>query len=398
MNTGPLSFRPTVACLCTVLLLGLTAQVAQAQAPSQTPRSGEPAPEARLEAVNEAINQIESWLTETRRQRSAEEAQLSNLAREINTIGQSISSNQDRIITLDNELTDQEQQQARLRTQNQSQRRQIAEVLRASYMAGNDSQLKLLLNQQDPAIAQRMMVYFEAFNSNRIEQIQRWQQTLDALAGNSAQLAANRAELDNINARLDEERAELERSQQQRTALITRLTEEMTQRGTELEQLQQDRVNLEALLEEINRIIVEIPAPEDLMPFADSQGKLPWPVRGELLARFGDAYGGGSLQRQGVIIAAEAGSPVRAVHPGRVVFADWMRGSGNLIIVDHGNSYISLYANQQSLAKQSGDWANPGEVLGLSGTDGGTGAPGLHFEIRRNSEALNPVDWLETLR
>jgi len=394
MNAVPLPFRQTVACLCTVLLLGLTVQVAQAQ----TPRSGEPAPEARLEAVNEAILQIESWLTETRQQRSAEEAQLSSLAREINTIGQSISSNQDRITTLDNELTDLEQQQARLRTQSQSQRRQMAEVLRASYMAGSDSQLKLLLNQQDPAIAQRMMVYFEAFNSNRTKQIQRWQQTLDELARNSAQLATNRAELDSINAQLDEERAELERSQQQRTALIARLTEEMTQRGTELEQLQQDRVNLEALLEEINRIIVEIPAPEDLMLFADSQGKLPWPVRGELLARFGDAYGGGSLQRQGIIIAAEAGSPVRAVHPGRVVFADWMRGSGNLIIVDHGNSYISLYANQQSLIKQSGDWANPGEVLGLSGTDGGTGAPGLHFEIRRNSEALNPVDWLETVR
>lgn len=387
MNAGPLPCRQTVACLCTVLLLALTALVAQAQAP-----------EARLAAVEEAITRIESWLTETRQQRSAEEAQLSNLAREINTIGQNISSNQDRIITLDNELADLEQQQTRLRTQRQSQRRQIAEVLRASYMAGNDSQLKLLLNQQDPAIAQRMMVYFEAFNGNRTEQIQRWQQTLDELASNSAQLATNRAELDSINARLDEERAELERSQQQRSALIARLTEEMAQRGTELEQLQQDRVNLEALLEEINRIIVDIPAPEDLMPFADSQGKLPWPVRGELLARFGDAYGGGSLRRQGIIIAAEAGSPVRAVHPGRVVFADWMRGSGNLIIVDHGNSYISLYANQQSLAKQSGDWANPGEVLGLSGTDGGTGVPGLHFEIRRNSEALNPVDWLETVR
>jgi septal ring factor EnvC (AmiA/AmiB activator) len=107
-------------------------------------------------------------------------------------------------------------------------------------------------------------------------------------------------------------------------------------------------------------------------------------------------FGAGQLRRHGIVIAAETGSPIRAIHPGRVIFSDWLRGSGNLLIVDHGNAYISLYSHNQQLLKQSGDWVNRGEALALSGEDGGTGEPGLYFEIRRNSETLNPADWLVT--
>jgi septal ring factor EnvC (AmiA/AmiB activator) len=168
----------------------------------------------------------------------------------------------------------------------------------------------------------------------------------------------------------------------------------MDERGTELETLLADQLELQTLINEINAVLIDLPAPDELMPFADSRGNMPWPSSGRLLAAYGDAYSAGQLRRQGIIIESATGSPVRAVHPGRVIFADWLRGSAYLLIVDHGNAFIRLFSHNQHLLKQSGDWVNRGEALALSGEDGGTGEPGLYFEIRRNSETLNHADWL----
>jgi len=151
---------------------------------------------------------------------------------------------------------------------------------------------------------------------------------------------------------------------------------------------------LQALVDQINNAIVDIPETADLMPFADARGRMPWPLNGAVLASFGQTYSNGQLRRQGLIIAAEPGTAVRAIHPGRVVFADWLRGSGNLVVVDHGNAYLSLYAHNQQLTKQAGDWVNRGEALALSGHDAGNGQAGLYLEIRRNSQPQNPADWL----
>ncbi|MBC52270.1 MAG: hypothetical protein CMQ34_00380 [Gammaproteobacteria bacterium] len=349
--------------------------------------------EARLAAVNDTIGQIESWLQQARRQRSSEEAALSELNQRIDRINQDIANNQQDISRLDQQLADLSQQRDTLLADSETQRDIVARALHASYVSGGDSQLQLLLTQQDPSTAQRMLVYFEAFNEDRLQQIRRFRQTLNELAQTRDDIDQAQITLAATNAALASQREELQSSQQARTRLIASLNADMATRRNELEQLLADRAHLQELIDEINRIIVDIPAPEDAAPFADAQGQLPWPVTGALLARFGERYGG-SLQRQGIIISSDAGSSVRAVHNGRVVFADWLRGSGNLIVVDHGNSYISLYAHVQGFTKQTGDWVNRGEALALSGSDAGNGAPGLYFEIRQSSRTLNPQDWL----
>ena len=172
----------------------------------------------------------------------------------------------------------------------------------------------------------------------------------------------------------------------------------MAARSNELNQLQQDQAELQALAEQINSALIDIPEAADLAPFAEARGRMPWPLTGAVRASFGQTYSSGQLRRQGLIIATEVGTAVRAIHPGRVVFADWLRGSGNLVIVDHGNSYLSLYAHNQQLTKQAGDWVNRGEALALSGNNAGDGEPGLYLEIRRNSQPLNPADWLTPAR
>ncbi|OFE12909.1 hypothetical protein PHACT_06935 [Pseudohongiella acticola] len=351
------------------------------------------ATEAQLAALDDSIGQIENWLQQARSQRSEEEAALSELNQRIDDINQDIASNQQDIARLDAELGELNQQQDRLLADSETQRTIVARALRASYISGGDSQLQLLLTQQDPTTAQRMMVYFSAFNEDRLQQIRQFQQTLEALAQTRADIDQTQTTLATSNAALAIQRENLENSQRERTRLIASLNADMALRRNELEQLLQDREHLQELIDEINRIIVDIPAPEDATPFAEARGELPWPVSGDILARFGQTYGG-SLQRQGIIIGTESGTTVRAVHNGRVVFADWLRGSGNLIVVDHGNSYISLYAHMQNFTKGTGDWVNRGEALAVSGSDAGNGAPGVYFEIRQNSRTLNPQDWL----
>jgi septal ring factor EnvC (AmiA/AmiB activator) len=365
-----------------------------AEAPADMPP--DVSAEQQLQAVSEAISQIQRWLQTTRAQRSVEEQALLESSQQLNRLRQQMLSNQRQLSVLESELTRLTAEQDVLLADSEQQRSQIASTLVASYLSGSDSQLKLLLNQQDPAIARRMLVYFEAFNQQRIAHIIRWRDTLAELAVNRETLLTTADQLSDLNNNLQQQQITLESQQLARETLISELTTQMGARGSELDILIADQLELQALINEINSVVIDIPAPEELMPFAASRGNMPWPANGRLLAAYGDVFGAGQLRRHGIVIAADTGSPIRAIHPGRVIFSDWLRGSGNLLIVDHGNAYISLYSHNQQLLKQSGDWVNRGEALALSGEDGGTGEPGLYFEIRRNSETLDPADWLVT--
>lgn len=359
--------------------------------------SQEPDPQAeeRLQAVDTALARIENWLEETRRQQSREESRLSELQNEITTLVQQHSDNLQQMDALQQSLASLDDRQQELLDETEAQRAQIAQVLQVAYLRGSDSRLKMLLNQQDPDIARRMMIYFNTLNASHLAQIRQWQQTIDALQTNRDEAEQTRQELSSANHHLQEQQQALLAIRQQREDVIADLQRQMAERRDEREGLLQDRSDLQALIDEINRIIVDIPAPEELMPFSSSRGQMPWPVSGPLLSRYGDRYGGGNLQRQGIIIGATPGVPVRAVHPGRVVFADWLRGSGNLLVIDHGDGYVSLYAHNQTLVKQQGDWVNRGEAIAVSGQDAGTGVPGIYFEIRRQRQPLNPADWLQ---
>jgi len=129
-------------------------------------------------------------------------------------------------------------------------------------------------------------------------------------------------------------------------------------------------------------------------PFASARGKLPWPVNGRLLARFGETRGDDARTKwDGVMISASSGSQVHAVHGGRVVFADWLRGAGLLVILDHGNGYLSLYGHNQSLLKKPGDVVKAGEAISTVGTSGGQDTPALYFAIRQQGRPTDPSQW-----
>jgi septal ring factor EnvC (AmiA/AmiB activator) len=350
-------------------------------------------PEQQLTQVNSAIEEIQSWLNSAANNRTTQERSLRRVTTQIDSLNTEITENMREISELSAHLSDLTARSTSLEAQKTATEEQLRSALRASYRSGQESYLKLLLNQEDPALSARMLQYFERFNRQRSEQIRAFRETI-------AEIAALRIETEQTSHTLAAQQSELTRQQlaltsdqDSRSALLKELDSSIASRSSELEQLQQNRQRLEALIEKIAEAIANIPPPDQLTPFAQAKGAMPLPLNGRIGSRFGASYSDGNLHRQGVIILAEAGSPVRAVHPGRVVFADWLRGSGLLVVIDHGEGYLSLYANNQALAKSKGDWVNRGEALATASSDAGTGAAGIYFEIRHNGTAQDPLTW-----
>jgi septal ring factor EnvC (AmiA/AmiB activator) len=353
----------------------------------------EPLPEEQLQQVSVGIAQIEDWLREAASDRTALEQQLRDSNAAIASNRAAILDTEAQILALRQELQQLERQQSELEQALASQEDLVREALRASYSSGRDSYLKLLLTQEDPSRSARMLRYYSDFNRARLDGITAYRTTLQSLDNTAARLLVTEQALQGSRQTLEQAQTALATETTRREELLAGLAEEMAARSTELDQLREDQQRLESLVQQIRDVVINIPAPEDLAPFADARGRLPRPVDGEALNRFGQSYSDGNLHRQGIVLGAAEGTPVRAVHPGRVVFADWLRGSGLLVVVDHGAGYMSLYANTGSLIKRKGDWVNRGEPLATAGRDGGSGQPGLYFEIRHNGQAQDPAQW-----
>ncbi|MCB1665816.1 MAG: peptidoglycan DD-metalloendopeptidase family protein [Pseudomonadales bacterium] len=350
-------------------------------------------PEEQLAAVDAAIAKIETWLNDADNNRSSLESELRANTRRLDTLNGELTDNRQAISRLNTELNNLKVQSQTLEQDRETQRTLIAQAVRASYLSGREPYLKLMLNQEDPGASARMMQYYQAYNRARLARIEQFRDTLAALTQTRQKTEEAAAQLSDRQTSLDDQLRTLASEQAERETLLLALNEDIASRSGELAQLAQDREHLEALIQQIQDAIAAIPAPEQLTPFSQAQGSLPWPVDGAPLNRFGASYSDGNLHRQGIVLRAEAGSPVRAIHPGRVVFSDWLRGSGLLVVVDHGEGYLSLYANNRSLVKRKGDWVNRGEALATAGDDAGMDQPGIYFEIRHNGQAQDPAQW-----
>ncbi len=356
----------------------------------------DPAPEEQLTQVNAAISQIEDWLNSAANNRTSLETELRDTTQRIAETSAAITDNQTSITALEAELELLAERSAELEAARAAQQDLVRRAVRASYMSGRESYLKLLLNQEDPSLSARMLRYYSEFNADRLARIQAFRATLEELEVTASSMAdASQALLSRQN-ELDAQVGTLNEGRAARQSLLKELDSDIAARSGELEQLTQDRARVEELIKQINDAIASIPPPQQLTPFSEARGRLPWPVSGRALNNFGESYSDGNLHRQGLVLAADAGSAVRAIHPGRVVFSDWLRGSGLLVVVDHGDGYLSLYANNQTLIKNMGDWVNRGEALATAGDNGGLDQPGIYFEIRRHGEALDPAVWCES--
>ncbi|MEE9141469.1 MAG: peptidoglycan DD-metalloendopeptidase family protein, partial [Gammaproteobacteria bacterium] len=283
----------------------------------------------------------------------------------------------------------------------QSERREIladqqdalAGQLRSAYVTGREESLKLMLNQQDPAELGRLMVYYGYLNRARTEQISSIAEQLRSLAELDEAERNEAARLERLEAERTEELNKLNKAREEREQLLARVSQEIDKAGVDIERLEAEEASLIELIERLRHALAEFPV-QVQTPFVEQKGQLSWPVRGPLLVNYGERRAR-QLRWTGIVVGADPSTDVRAVAPGRVAYADWLPGLGLLLIIEHGDGYLSLYGHNQSLNKAAGDWVSAGEVVAGVGDSGGHKNSGLYFEIRHGKKPVNPRHWLK---
>lgn len=340
----------------------------------------------RIGALRDDLNQVRTRHDALRDELRAAEQAIGRLSAAVHETGQ-------RLVGQSRRLEELGGREARLRGSVAEQRRFLAQQVRMAYLMGRQETLKLLLSQEDPAAVGRMMTYYDYLNRARAERIAALLETFTQLQAVRQDIETETARLEAMRGEQQTQKAELERSQATRRTVLAELQKEMSDKEQRLQGLLRDEKELERLVAALAQVMADVTIDSgERRPFAQLKGKLSWPVKGRLVERFG-AERMGKLRWQGVMIGAAEGQPVRAVSHGRVAFADWLRGYGYLLILDHGGGYMSLYGHNQSLAKEVGDWVEAGEVIAAVGASGGSERSALYFEIRRNGQPTDPVRW-----
>lgn len=274
------------------------------------------------------------------------------------------------------------------------ERAKLATQVRAAYPIGRQEQLKLVLNQEDPAQVTRMLGYYAYFNRARVKRIEAVNYRIEKLKEIETVLALQARALERLrNTRIQEQQA-LKETRQRRQYTLAQLDSKISRQDMSLDQMLRNEKELEQLVASLQRILAELPAQKiPAQRFAALKGRLNWPIQGKLAARYGQRRGAGLSHWKGALISAPAGRDIRAIAGGRVAFADWLRGYGLLIILDHGDGYMTLYGHSESLFKDTGEWVEAGDVIASVGASGGRKRPGLYFEIRLQGRPLNPATW-----
>lgn len=370
------------SCLLSSLVLAITL-------PGETALAAEPTPQERLETIQDDLGRLERWLQSTRRDREGlqEEVRradlaLAELARRARETRQALDTQ--------NTLAEQLEAEIVVMGQREAQAREAVQaVVRQAWLLSRRGPLQLLLEAENPERVARLLAYHEHLARSRAAAIEDYRESRSELEGRRRELAAVQQRLEREQATLDTQARQLEEARRSQRESLARIDADIEDREARRTELLRNQARLEELLERLARQTAE-PRGET---FVASRGRLPWPVQGRVLQGFESNRSGSSRRSGGVLLAAEPGSNVHAIHPGRVVFADWMRGLGLLVILDHGGGYMSLYAQAESLLRNVGDMVEAGEPLATAGQSGGSNESGVWFEIRHNGQPADPARW-----
>ena len=347
-----------------------------------------------LEDLRAQIKTLQKNLEASQAKKSRAERRLLDIERQINQVSRSLRHTDTELRANRAQLDALQARQERLETELVSQRQGLASEARAAYVMGRQQQVKLLLNQERPAAIGRVLTYFGYLSRARLAQIDAMRSNLEQLRDLQQSIGDKTRQLNDLRVRHEEETVRLQQQKRSRAQLLAEVTGELASQGDELKRLRNDEQQLQQLVASLQEVLADVPAAAgEQRPFKTMKGKLSWPARGELARRFGSQRGNTGLKWQGVLISAPEGGKVHAISQGRVAFSDWMRGFGLLLIIDHGDGYMSLYGQNQSLYKEVGEWVDTGEVVATLGASGGQTKPGLYFELRHKGRPINPLGW-----
>ena len=341
----------------------------------------------RINKLKNAVNSTKTKRTKTEKALKSTEVTIGKTSKKLRQVNKDLKAGQAKLKELDKEKT-------QLHSALNKQQSALGTDIRASYMQGRQEYVKLLLNQEQPEKLARTLRYYDYFHRSRSQRINEFTETLEEIATVTDKINHEKVRLGKLKTKLTEQKDKLLSAQKERKVVIAKLDKELSGSGNKLDKLLSDELELQALLDAVQQTLDDLPPDIGQVKFRTRKGKLPWPVAGKLSHRFGTRKHKSKLKWKGVVIRANDGQDVHAVHHGRVIFSDWMRGIGLLLIVDHGDGYFSLYGHNQTLLKDTGDWVNPGEVIASVGNSGGQAKSGLYFEIREAGKPTNPLNWI----
>ncbi|WP_039918059.1 murein hydrolase activator EnvC family protein [Cellvibrio mixtus] len=349
-----------------------------------------------IEALQKELKAVQGTRTGLQKDLEKSEQQINELQKKADEINQQLNQQNKELNQLKNERSQLEQAR-------KNQQAHIAEQMRAAHKLGEQSEIKVLLNQESPDQVSRIMKYHSYFMEAHTAKMKTYLETITRIDALTPEIEKKTLELAGMQSELDGQRAELKNIHGEREKALAKVNDDLKNKNKELSQLNEDRRRLQALLERVTQKVATtgainspdyVPLPKGGEKFSLRKGRLPWPTRGSMIHRFGSARIAGQINWSGAYIAAPMGNNVVAVHHGRVVFADYFGGHGLLVIVDHGEGYMSLYAHNQRLLKKAGDPVQAGESIATVGNSGGQANAGLYFEIRHQGKPIDPNLWL----
>ena len=376
--------------LLPALLVVLTAVTNEA-APEQLDKDQA---ESRLIEVNRAIGDLKRRLESSRADQRKEQAQLKQLDLAIQQASLDYRELDRQKAGHLQELTRLEEQQELYLASIGERLDILAEQVNAAYRTSGQTRLKLVLNQDDPEKLVRMLAYYDYMNRAQVKRISQLKEALTTLEGMQQSIDRELQRIESVQMEQKAVLDELEQQREKRNVLLAQLSDQISTGESRLEELQQNQRDLEALLERLSDVLADIP-PDlgDRAGIAGRKGRLPMPAAGPVRHAFGQLRVGG-MHWQGWLIGVNRGTEVRSVAYGRVAFADWLRGYGLLLIIDHGQGYMSLYGHNESLLHDVGSWVEPGAIISVVGENPGN-EQGLYFELRRNGKAVDPAAWVD---
>ncbi len=367
-----------------------------------------------LEGLRQRIEQLKKEIEQAAEDRSEVADALKQSEQRISDVNRSLRQLGLRLRTLNRELDELSVSTRQTQADLAAQQERLAQLLRSSHaQTGNDA-LRLLLSGRDPAEVARQMTHLRYVAQARQDMIRDYQSTLARLRALEAQTQARRQSLDQARAEQLRQKKALESEMRQRQAVLDKLSDQIRAQRRQVSTLVRDEQRLTRLIERLSRLAARPARPaqkprtpgQQVTDVADAslanyefeklKGRLALPVAGEIVSRYGQPREGGGPAWKGLFIRAPQGREVRAVGNGRVAFADWLRGFGNLLILDHGDGFLSLYSNNESLYKQVGELVRAGDVIATVGNTGGQEHPGLYFELRRQGRPFDPLSWVRS--
>lgn len=389
-----------------LLLMALWALAGSALAASKAEKTKQ-----NLEQLHQRIEALKKELDSTEEKRSEAADELKQSEKAISDANRKLYELNRQHRQSSQALESLQQQKAALESTLQDQQERLGDQLYQQYLHGREGHLQILLQQQDPNVIARDLQYFSYVSRARAELIASIRDNIDKVAKLNTEAEAELQRLAELKEAQEKERQELSAQKQERRKLLSKLSAQIKSQRGEIDKLKRDEKRLSNLVKKLSRVVVRKPQPRKSEPgqpigrnealpsssisgnFAALKGKLNLPVRGDIVNRFGDERKDTGVSWKGIFIRSAEGNEVKAVAPGMVVFADWLRGFGNLLIVDHGNDYMTLYANNQALLRKVGEEVKGGDTIASVGNSGGNEDAGLYFELRHQSKPLDPLGW-----